>query len=432
MLSLPPVPTRRRPLIIIFLLVFTLIPLSFQLFSFIGIFRALPTHLRYNEALRGSPTWVHPFIGKFMPNPAGPLGEPPILPGLRSAKWMGEWELPKLTKPMWRSIEVERGRERTELASPAVLMLHIFSMPTARSRARRALIRQYHPLATIPAKYRHLVDLKFILGRQQPGSEWWDPEEEAEMKKEERKYGDLVRLKHLHNGENMNEGKTWEWLRWVGREGGREAWWVLKCDDDTLPILPNLLPMLLSKDPSVPTYVGSALGRWPGYHYYFEGMMYGFSWGVVKTMATADVPPSERNYHWDEDARMGALMFSLPLSPLVPHTSTLCAAPSDPSAPNLKYSLPPINPDPCTGLVRLDLGPRIGNWQAPLILGVGKAGWGQGEKGQGDGGGALGWHMLKSDEDYIAAYEMAKEEFKREHRPWRWVVPEVLDSVATH
>jgi hypothetical protein len=34
-------------------------------------------------------------------------------------------------------------------------------------------------------------------------------------------------------------------------------------------------------DASKPTYIGTALGHHGGYVYYFEGMMYGFNWGVV-------------------------------------------------------------------------------------------------------------------------------------------------------
>jgi len=51
--------------------------------------------------------------------------------------------------------------------------------------------------------------------------------EEREMMIEEREFGDLIRLKGLHHGENMNQGKTIEWMRWVGRNGGREAQWVM-------------------------------------------------------------------------------------------------------------------------------------------------------------------------------------------------------------
>lgn len=52
-------------------------------------------------------------------------------------------------------------------------------------------------------------------------------------------------------------------------------------DTQTLPILPNLLDELLSLDPSTPTYFGTALGTWTGFHHYFGGMMYGMTWHVV-------------------------------------------------------------------------------------------------------------------------------------------------------
>ena len=52
-------------------------------------------------------------------------------------------------------------------------------------------------------------------------------------------------------------------------------------NNQTFPILPNLLPILTTLDPSKPTYIGTSLGHHSGYMYYFEGMMYGFNWGVV-------------------------------------------------------------------------------------------------------------------------------------------------------
>jgi hypothetical protein len=45
--------------------------------------------------------------------------------------------------------------------------------------------------------------------------------------------------------------------------------------------MPNLLPYLLKLDPAKPTYMGSSRGVWEGYAYYFQGMLYGFNWGVV-------------------------------------------------------------------------------------------------------------------------------------------------------
>jgi hypothetical protein len=52
----------------------------------------------------------------------------------------------------------------------------------------------------------------------------------------------------------------------------------------TLPFMPNLLPYLLKLDPSKPSYMGSFRGVWEGYAYYFQGMLYGFNWGVVSPM----------------------------------------------------------------------------------------------------------------------------------------------------
>lgn len=68
--------------------------------------------------------------------------------------------------------------------------------------------------------------------------------------------------------------------------------------------------MLASLDSTIPTYFGTPLGHWRGYHYYFEGMMYGFTWHVVKTLAAAEIPSHQFHQQWHEDARMGELMVS--------------------------------------------------------------------------------------------------------------------------
>ena len=81
--------------------------------------------------------------------------------------------------------------------------------------------------------YRHLVEIKFVIGfneiKEDTSSEArkWFEKEEMEMELEEREFGDLIRLKGLKGGENMNQGKTLGWMRWVGREGGRESEWVM-------------------------------------------------------------------------------------------------------------------------------------------------------------------------------------------------------------
>jgi hypothetical protein len=68
--------------------------------------------------------------------------------------------------------------------------------------------------------------MKFVLGRSE------DEEWEKQLDIEAAEYGDLVRLDNLFDGENMDHGKSARWIRYVGREGGRKAWWVFKCDDD--------------------------------------------------------------------------------------------------------------------------------------------------------------------------------------------------------
>ncbi|WWC99202.1 hypothetical protein V866_006097 [Kwoniella sp. B9012] len=366
----------------------------------------MPSHHRYNYIFANTPSFTHPYLHKIVYNPAGLLGPPGIIPGLRNAPWMGTFKVPTLTPPNYRSHHIHNGNQQV-LTSPAVLMLHIFSTSTSGSRRRRNLIRQLDLMDAVPEEYRHLIEIKFVMGNKTESEQ-----EEEEIRKEIKMYGDVIRLKSLKGMENMNNGKSWEWLRYVGRQGGRKAWWVMKCDDDTLPILPNLIPTLLSLNPTEPGYVGSAFGRWTGYQYYFQGMMYGFSWGVVKTMAVADVPASTRNSQWDEDARMGSLMFSLPLSPTANPNSTYC---SPPPGPNIIYSLPPPVHNPCTGLMRYDMGSKIGQWQGRLID---------------DATSALAWHELKSDEAYINAYAQAKEQIERSGREYKWVVPDTFEPVA--
>ncbi|WVF65943.1 hypothetical protein IAT40_000681 [Kwoniella sp. CBS 6097] len=406
---------RSRPILIVLLSLLVLIPLIHYTLDLRSHWRRLPEHHRWNIAVGNTPTWAHPYVGKVIKNPAELMGPPSIQPGLRNAPWAGSWETPTLKSPEYRYVPSSKGSQM-KLVSPAFLILHVFSTPSPGSRKRRHFIRELGLAEAVPEKYRHLVEIKFVMGLQRPqeGEQGWKEaeEEENEIARENEVFGDIVRLRELEAKENMNHGKSWEWLRYIGREGGRKAWWVLKCDDDTLPILPNLLPFLLSLEPSKPTYLGSALGRWTGYHYYFQGMMYGFSWGVIKTMAVADVPRGSRNYQWDEDARMGELMFSLPPIPGIDANSTAC---NPPKVDDVKWSLPPHSPDACTGLTWVDVEARLGN--------VG--GWGIADERR-----ALAWHPLKDEDEYAEAYDLAKDGFERAGREYMWDVPDLFRTVA--
>jgi hypothetical protein len=138
---------------------------------------------------------------------------PSMISSLLDAKWMGAWELPRLAKPVTCS---EKAPD-----TPALLMLHFFSGAFPKSRGRRDLIRRLSPLHSVPPAFRHLVEVKFVLGRSH------DPDVEKELDSEEGECGDLIRLDGLTDGENMDKGKTVNWIRWVGRPGGRGAQWVM-------------------------------------------------------------------------------------------------------------------------------------------------------------------------------------------------------------
>lgn len=156
---------------------------------------------------------------------------PNVIPGVLASKWAGSWDTPRLRKPVvYSNGTIDTG--------PALLAMHIFSMPNAKGRAKRKLIREHNPLDAISDEYRHLVDFKFVIGYPRPEcrnrvNEVLCPGVQAEEAaiREEQQYGDLLRVEGLKNGENMDEGKTWMWLRQLGRQE-REAQWVMKCDDD--------------------------------------------------------------------------------------------------------------------------------------------------------------------------------------------------------
>ncbi|WVQ76170.1 hypothetical protein IAR50_005826 [Cryptococcus sp. DSM 104548] len=395
-------PTRRRSLLFLLCaLSFLLSPVVYSVHSFLQIYSNFSKHHQYNLLLANSPAWAHPIVDALVGIPEAKNMPPPnIVRGLRGGRPMEQYGVPRLTPPM-------EGLDG-ELHSPAVLIVHIFSTPSPASRQRRDLIRSINYHSAIPPPYRHLVEIKFVLGQYHPGHALYDTNEVSEIEAEYEREADLLILDDLEWGDNMNQGKTWEWLRQVGREGGREAWWVMKCDDDTFPILPNLLPYLLAHSPLTPSYVGTSFGRWPGCHFYFEGMMYGFSWPVVKALATANVSREERNKIWDEDAHMGHLMFSLPPSLSAPADCFQTPAPASTAV------------DPCTGLRRLDLSTRLGNYRGnPMIASLipGRRG-------------SVGVHQLKDAELFRNVVNEVRESWTEKGVDWGWDVPRELGSVA--
>lgn len=176
--------------------------------------------------------------------PAGdwdPLVNPPrFIPEIYDAPWMGTWELPKLSKPVYRHKTVPSTLENppSPLLSPAIVKLHVFSTVWPKAQAKRQLVRELSPIYQIPCEYRHLIEVKFVLGHAYKANWEVDDEIEASLKEEQERYGDLIRLNITH-GENLREGKILDWMRAAGSgtDGGRPAWWLFKVDDDVNHVL---------------------------------------------------------------------------------------------------------------------------------------------------------------------------------------------------
>lgn len=205
-----------RPRLALSCLTFLLLILSAVLY--ISTLPKPAAHTFKNGAYRYAPTWSHSLVGDLMGHPPADFPPPTIFDELLAAPPLDSWNIPSLQD------------------GSTLLTLHVFSTGTKKSRERREFIRSHSPLNLLPPELRRWVEMKFILGRPDPEKveEKEVVEEEIEIEKESERWGDVVRLEGLRGGDNMNQGKSWEWAKFVGkrREGQREAQWYLKCDDD--------------------------------------------------------------------------------------------------------------------------------------------------------------------------------------------------------
>jgi hypothetical protein len=184
---------------------------------------------RTNLIIGHSPRWAHGYIENHVPETIYHLNPPPTSQALLDAPWAGTWSTPTLVSPSCdglSSFDPNNPSDANGNDVPALMIIHIFSSAFPKSRTKRDTIRSVDLLQSIPPEYRHLIEMKFVLGRSE------DEEWEKQLDIEAAEYGDLVRLDNLFDGENMDHGKSARWIRYVGREGGRKAWWVFKCDDD--------------------------------------------------------------------------------------------------------------------------------------------------------------------------------------------------------
>lgn len=192
-----------------------------------------PAH-RHNAALAYAPAWSHPLVGSLFPDPNDPDGVrfdvPTIFDELEAAPALDTWPIPQL------------GVTGKHKPKPAFLFLHVFSTGTKRAREKREVIRRHSVVEMLDPSWRGLVEMRFVLGKgdhrsanstEESDDDWREREEEEKaIEMEQAEYGDLIRLEGLLGGYNMNQGKSWDWIRWVGKESEREAQWVFKCDDD--------------------------------------------------------------------------------------------------------------------------------------------------------------------------------------------------------
>jgi len=183
-----------------------------------------------------------------------------------------------------------------------LLLIGVFS--TAENWERRDLIRVLGQQG-LGQDVQEQVQFRFILGRS--ADERW----EQRLQREKEVYGDIV---ELECEENMEEGKTYEFLKWVGsREEGERPRFAMKSDDDTFLVLPNLLQVISSLDCGQNIYLGTSWGACIDlcYPFYMRGMAYGLSWPLIRWLTLANLPYAD--YRQTEDARTGSWFLSLPL-----------------------------------------------------------------------------------------------------------------------
>ncbi|EJU02954.1 hypothetical protein DACRYDRAFT_14925 [Dacryopinax primogenitus] len=182
-----------------------------------------------------------------------------------------------------------------------LLLIAVFS--TAKGWEKRDLIRVLGRQGLGPAIASQVL-FRFVVGRTN------DKESEDRLQLEIQRYGDILQLEFP---ENMDEGKTYQFLRWVGeRPESERPRFAMKTDDDTFLVLPNLLSVISSLDCSQNIYFGTSWGACitDCYPFYMRGMAYGLSWPLIRWLTTASL--SFDDYRSTEDARTGSWFLSLP------------------------------------------------------------------------------------------------------------------------
>ncbi|KAI9619012.1 hypothetical protein KEM48_006483 [Puccinia striiformis f. sp. tritici PST-130] len=252
-----------------------------------------------------------------------------------------------------------------------------------------------------------LIELKFISG--QPENENWT----ELLKIEQSLHHDLVVLKDLED--NIDRGKTFEFFKWIAQrekrrqdiitsdsslptshqfldEAALDGWpesssdssvddrdprkvaygkpkFVIKSDDDTFLVIPNLLKVFKDLDCQKNIYWGTSQGASKIFDAYFRGLGYGLSWPLVEWIGTSNM--SLESQVGIEDARVGAWLTDL--NPL-----------EDP-------------------LIRIDEGWKMADWNQVEI-----------DKD------VIGLHWLKKTEWFPMIRLKVLKVWEAAHQPYRW------------
>lgn len=269
--------------------------------------------------------------------------------------------------------------------SSTLLFIGIFTTPERVSK--RNLIRTFLKADLPPLGKNHhqpLIDLVFVSGK--PKNEYWNY-----LIQEENKVNgnDMIVLEDVEN-DNIDVGKTYEYFKWIsqGADGrwkdddddGRQTearvdhrvgrpQFVMKADDDTFLVIPNLIREFqnLSCDSNI--YWGTTQGSNPLLPSYFRGLAYALSWPLVEWIGSSNMAYEAQV--GIEDARVGAWLSEL-----------------EPSQ------------DP---LIWIDVGWRMGDWNQLEID----------EK-------TIGLHWLKSIEWFPMVKIRVLEAWKKAGAEFRW------------
>ncbi|KAL7418040.1 hypothetical protein BDY24DRAFT_335088 [Mrakia frigida] len=188
-----------------------------------------------------------------------------------------------LSSPQPHSI----GCPQRDSPTAPLLMLGVFSAPD--KVERRNLIRN----ETKGDWPKELVEFKFIFGR--PAT----LELARMLSKEQEEFGDIV---IVGCEENIDTGKTHAYFEWVAdTRVGENPQFVMKADDDTFLVMPNVIRAFQELDCSKNIYWGTTAGATYYFPTYMRGLGYALSWPLAKWIGSADISPAHTTKI--EDAR---------------------------------------------------------------------------------------------------------------------------------